>query len=105
MAKAGDKTSTKRIWYSQGWALVAQAYGNLAEEVLKEALAEGRVPSWDNSGPITPEFWRLDLIIATAKNSARERTYRVVFAGPGTGPFTKNSNPPCEHHGITLGHA
>jgi hypothetical protein len=108
MAKADDKTSTKRIWFCQGWALLAKAaYGDLAEDVLTEALANGRVPSWDDSGrPIKPKFWRPKPVIDPARNSARQRQYRIMFLDPGGGPVTDSPYPPsCEHHGITLGYA
>jgi hypothetical protein len=105
VAGADDTTSTKRIWLRQAWALVAEAYGNLTEEVLTEELAEGRVRSWDDSGPIKPEFWCLDLEINPARNSARERIFRMMVLDPSSGRVTDSSNPPCEHHGITLAHA
>lgn len=107
MAKADDKTNTQRIWLCQGWALVAKAYGDLTERVLTEALAEGRVRSWDGSDrPIKPEFWRLDLQIDWPKNSARERTYSLhFFGGPSSGRVTGYSPPAREHRGITLARA
>jgi hypothetical protein len=102
---ADDKTSTKRIWFCQGWARVAEAYGDLTEEVLTEALAESRVRSWDDTGsPIEPEFYRLNLEINPARNSARERTYTMMVLDSDV-PVTESSDPSHEHHGITLAHA
>jgi hypothetical protein len=72
MAKADDTSNTERILLCQGWAITAAAYGELTREVLKKALAEGRMRTWDGSGrPIEPDFWRLECLeIAWGTNSA-----------------------------------
>jgi hypothetical protein len=116
MAKADDKTSTKRISQREAVALLAAAYGvseQVAKELLMEANVQGRTRAFpklvrDGRSPLRQadpdtsidlDFWRFDPEVEG--NSARKRTITIMVLDPnGRMPPIDNSDPPLEFDGI-----